>query len=98
MKWFVILMYFGYVSDVVCIICSAGLLQLFHLGMECCLMNVDGCYVLQTGTSIQLVGNVVLQHVGLLNRAEFMIGSWSIRLMHCKLVLARKQLVEHGHG
>jgi hypothetical protein len=27
-----------------------------------------------------------------------MIGSWLIRLMHCKLVLARKRLVEHGHG
>lgn len=48
-------------------ICSAGILQLFHLGMECRLMNVDGCYVLLC-CKCTFIGMVVLvmQHVGCL--------------------------------
>ena len=43
---------------------AAGLLQLFHLGMECRLMDVDGCYVL-LWCKCTFIGMVVLvmQHV-----------------------------------
>ncbi|KAI5398082.1 hypothetical protein KIW84_063763 [Lathyrus oleraceus] len=50
-----------------CSLIVAGLLQLFHLGMECRLMNVDGCYVLLC-CKCTFIGMVVLvmQHVGCL--------------------------------
>ncbi|KAI5439746.1 hypothetical protein KIW84_025211 [Lathyrus oleraceus] len=74
-------------SDVVCIICSAGLLQLFHLGTECRLMNVDGCYVLLC-CKCTFIGMVVLvmQHVGCLGvfhaiPAGFAISAVLIRLL-----------------
>ncbi|XP_050885306.1 uncharacterized protein LOC127089011 isoform X2 [Lathyrus oleraceus] len=46
------------------VVLHSGLLQLFHLGMECRLMDVDGCYVL-LWCKCTFIGMVVLvmQHV-----------------------------------